>query len=161
MTAQNKPTAYILVGVPGSGKSTWYRNNQDLLAGAVYASSDFILEREAERQGRTYDEVHPEYINTAVEMMLAVVVNAMDQGRDIVWDQTNPTAKVRRKKTAMLHGYHRIAVVFPVPSTEEHQRRLARPGKTIPAHILRSQCEHFTVPTLEEGFDEIWMIDNV
>jgi predicted kinase len=161
MTTKIKPTAYILIGVPGSGKSTWYNRNREFMAGAVYVSSDRMVQQEADRQGRTYDDVHPEYINTAVEMMLAVAVNAIDQGRDIVWDQTNPTAKVRRKKIDMLRGYHRIAVVFPTPDPEEHQRRLSRPGKTIPSHILRSQCEHFTVPTLEEGFDEIWMIDNV
>ena len=154
---KKQPTAYILVGVPGSGKSTWYRNCTDL-QGCVYVSSDYIIEQEALRQGRSYDEVHPEFINTAVQQMLEQVRAAVDAGQDIVWDQTNPTAKARRHKLKMLPGYRKVAVVFPTPDAAEHARRLQRPGKTVPKMILDSMIENFTVPTLEEGFDQILMV---
>jgi gluconate kinase len=57
----------------------------------------------------------------------------------------------------MLPDYEHIAVVFKTPEKEELDRRLAsRPGKNIPAHVMRSMIEHFEMPSEEEGFKEIW-----
>ena len=150
------PTVYVLVGVPGSGKSTWIRN-QIWALGLTVVSTDALVEQEAHRQGKTYSEVFDEYMPTAVKLMAEQVVQAREAGHDIVWDQTSTTVASRRKKFAMLPNYHAVAVVFPTPDPEEHQRRLAsRPGKTIPWNILNGMISGFQMPTLEEGFDEIW-----
>jgi predicted kinase len=149
-------TVYVLVGVPGSGKSTWIRN-QIWALGLTVISTDAFVEQEAYRQGKTYSEVFDDYMPTAVKLMAEQVVQAREAGHDIVWDQTSTTVVSRRKKFAMLPDYYAIAVVFPTPDPEEHQRRLAnRPGKTIPWNILNGMISGFQMPTLEEGFDEIW-----
>jgi predicted kinase len=150
------PTVYVLVGVPGSGKSTWIQN-QIWALGLTVVSTDALVEQEAQRQGKTYSEVFDKYMPTAVKLMAEQVVQAREAGHDIVWDQTSTTVASRRKKFAMLPNYHAVAVVFPTPDPEEHQRRLAsRPGKTIPWNILNGMISGFQMPTLEEGFDEIW-----
>ena len=150
------PTVYVLVGVPGSGKSTWIQN-QIWALGLTVVSTDALVEQEAQRQGKTYSEVFDKYMPTAVKLMAEQVVQAREAGHDIVWDQTSTTVASRRKKFAMLPNYHAVAVVFPTPDPEEHQRRLAsRPGKTIPWNILNGMVSGFQMPTLEEGFDEIW-----
>ena len=46
------PVAYILVGVPAAGKSTWYENFKDDTP-TVYASTDDFVERYAKEQGKT------------------------------------------------------------------------------------------------------------
>lgn len=149
-------TVYVLVGVPGSGKSTWIRN-QDWARDCVVVSTDAFVEQEAERQGRTYNEVFHDYMPTAVKLMADQVVEAREAGQDIVWDQTSTTVASRRKKFNMLPNYHAVAVVFPTPEPAELERRLAaRPGKTIPWNVMQGMISGLKAPTEAEGFDGIW-----
>ena len=149
-------TVYVLVGVPGSGKSTWIRN-QDWAKDCAIVSTDTFVEQEAERQGRTYNEVFHDYMPTAVKLMADQVVAARDAGQDIIWDQTSTTVASRRKKFNMLPNYHAVAVVFPTPEPAELERRLAsRPGKNIPWNVMQGMISGLKMPTEEEGFDEIW-----
>jgi predicted kinase len=149
------PKLYVLVGVPAAGKSTWVAN-QEWAKDCVYVSTDKLVEEEAQRQGKTYNDVFKDYMPTAVNLMCDEVVAAREAGRDIIWDQTSINEKSRRKKFQMLPDYYAIAVVFPTPEKEEHQRRLDRPGKRIPEYVLQSMIENFEMPSEEEGFKEIW-----
>ena len=80
------PTVYVLVGVPGSGKSTWIRN-QIWALGLTVVSTDAFVEQEAHRQGKTYNEVFDEYMPTAVKLMAEQVVQAREAGHDIIWEE--------------------------------------------------------------------------
>jgi len=147
---------YVLVGVPGAGKSTWVEN-QLWAKDCVYVSSDQLIEEEAACQGKTYDEIFKGYVNTAVFLMLEKVIAAREAGKDIIWDQTSVSVKSRKKKFSMLPDYEHIAVVFDTPSRDELERRLAnRPGKNIPWEIVSSMINNFEMPTEEEGFNEVW-----
>ena len=150
------PTVYVLVGVPGAGKSTWIRN-QDWAKDCAIVSTDAFVDQEAERQGKTYNEVFKDYMPTAVKLMADQVVEAREAGQDIIWDQTSTTVASRKKKFNMLPNYHAVAVVFPTPGSEELERRLtSRPGKNIPWNVMQGMISGFKTPTEEEGFDEIW-----
>ena len=150
------PRCYQLIGVPGAGKSTWIQN-QDWAQHCAIVSTDNHVEQEAQRQGRTYNEVFKDYMPTAVKLMADDVVNAREAGQDIIWDQTSTTVKSRQRKFNMLPDYEHIAVVFATPEPAELDRRLnSRPGKNIPWNIMQGMIKHFEEPTLEEGFSEIW-----
>lgn len=150
------PTCYQLIGVPGSGKSTWIKN-QDWAKDCSVASTDMWVEMEAERQGKTYSEIFDEYMPHAVRLMANHVELARDKGMDIIWDQTSTTLAARRRKFNMLKDYTHIAVVFKTPEPEELARRLnSRPGKTIPDHVVKRMIEGYDIPTEDEGFTEIW-----
>ena len=152
-----KPKLYMLVGVPGSGKSTWYENQEFWMKDVAYVSTDKWVEMEAERIGKTYTEIFQEYMPKAVELMAHQVELARDKGMDIIWDQTSTTIATRAKKLRMLPDYYAIAVVFRTPKMEELQKRLAsRPGKVIPSEVLDDMIAKWQEPTLEEGFKEIW-----
>jgi predicted kinase len=151
-----KPTAYILVGVPGAGKSTWIAKQPFDWNKTVLVSTDGHVEKHAKEQGKTYSDVFKDYMPTAVQLMADSVVDAVKQGLDIVWDQTSTTKVARRKKFNMLRGYEMIAVVFQTPEAKELQRRLAsRPGKTIPPEVVQSMRANWEEPTEAEGFDKI------
>lgn len=153
------PKLYVLVGVPGSGKSTWIKE-QEWVNECVYVSTDTWVDLEAQRLGKTYSEIFTEYMPKAVNIMTAQVVDAREQGRDIIWDQTSTTVSSRKRKFNMLPDYHAIAVVFRTPEEEELARRLAtRPGKVIPEHVLYDMIWNFEMPTEDEGFKEIWYTD--
>ncbi len=152
------PKCYQLVGVPGSGKSTWIKN-QTWALGLSIVSTDMWVEMEAERQGKTYSEIFDDYMPHAVMLMANHVELARDKGMDIIWDQTSITPASRRRKFNMLPKYEHIAVVFKTPEPEELARRLnSRPGKTIPDRVVKSMIEGFVMPTEDEGFAEIWRV---
>lgn len=150
------PKCYQLIGVPGSGKSTWV-DAQDWALACAKVSTDKWVEIYAKEVGRTYSEVFVDFMPTAVELMAKEVVAAREIGRDIIWDQTSVNVKSRKKKFNMLPDYYHIAVVFKTPEHKELMRRLMnRPGKEIPDHVIASMVASFEMPTEEEGFKEIW-----
>jgi len=151
---------YVLVGVPGSGKSSWHCD-QEWLQHAAYISTDRYVEEYAKNIGKTYSEVFKEVMPKCVEHMTGDVVHACEASRDIVWDQTSTTVASRQKKFAMLPDYYAIAVVFRTPPRDELDRRLQSrydSGKIIPQAVIDSMIENWQEPTLEEGFREIWYV---
>ena len=147
---------YVLVGVPGSGKSTWVAN-QEWAKDCAYISTDHHVERQAELEGKTYNEVFKDFMPIAVKMMAADVVKAREAGWDIIWDQTSTSIASRTRKFNMLPDYEHIAVVFKTPDEEELNRRLAsRLGKNIPKNVMDQMINGFEMPSEDEGFKEIW-----
>jgi predicted kinase len=150
------PKCYQLIGVPGSGKTTWFRN-QEWTENCYYISTDKHVEAYAEAHGKAYSEVFADYMPTAVENMVEEVERARAAGCDIIWDQTSTTVASRLKKFRMLPDYEHIAVVFKTPDNDELKTRLkSRPGKVIPKRVIETMIEFWEEPTEEEGFKEIW-----
>jgi len=150
------PKVYVLVGVPGSGKSTWIAQ-QEWARDCVVVSTDRWIEMFARELGRTYSEVFDLFMPAAVRAMSAQVALAQQQGRDIVWDQTSVSVASRAKKFASLPDYEHVAVVFATPEPAELARRLAqRPGKVIPESVVQHMINTFELPTESEGYREIW-----
>ena len=152
------PKCYQLIGVPGSGKSTWV-SSQDWMLGLTVVSTDLWVEIHAKEQGKTYSEVFKDYMPTAVDLMAKQVVFAREHGHTLIWDQTSTTLASRTRKFNMLPDYEHIAIVFKTPEAEELKRRLAsRPGKEIPDDVVQSMIDNFEMPTEDEGFTEIWYV---
>jgi predicted kinase len=149
------PKCYQLVGVPGSGKSTWIQR-QSWAANCAIVSTDRWVDEYATEVGKTYSEVFDFFMPRAVKLMAREVEVARELGRDIIWDQTSTTEASRRKKFKMLPNYDHIAVVFPTPATDELKRRLSqRVGKNIPWGVISRMINDFEMPHESEGFVEI------
>lgn len=149
------PTVYMLIGVPGSGKSTWL-SKQDV-SNAVILSTDNYIEHFARLNDTTYTEIFQKVIGEATRLMQEDLRAAIRDQKDIYWDQTNLRAKGRAGKLAQIpRTWERVAVFFPTPADEELKRRLAaRPGKTIPANVVLGMRSQLEPPTESEGFDNI------
>ena len=154
------PKCYQLVGVPGSGKSTWV-SEQEWAGECAYISTDTYVEEFAKNMGKTYSEVFNEVMPECVKYMTGDVVHAREAGQDIIWDQTSTTIASRTRKFNMLPDYEHIAVVFETPSRIELKRRLDSrydSGKIIPDVVVEGMLASFEMPTEEEGFKEIWYV---
>lgn len=152
------PKCYQLIGVPASGKSTWFRN-QEWTEQCYYISTDKHVEAYALAHGKTYSEVFSDYMPTAVDNMVEEVIRARDAGLDIIWDQTSTTLASRARKFNMLPDYEHIAIVFRTPPRDELDVRLSgRPGKHIPKNVIDDMIAGWEEPTEEEGFKEIWYV---
>lgn len=157
-----KPIAYMLVGVPGSGKSTWaepYLTRE----GYGLVSSDAYIEKVAAMAGKTYGEVFKQSIDAATKWMNECVERYVTALQGIVWDQTNLTRKSRRKKldTLIAAGYDVVAVTFEIPDVCLEQRRrerAAKTGKTIAPSILESMGKTYERPTRPEGFSKVIIV---
>lgn len=152
------PKVYMLIGVPGSGKSTWIKN-QDWAKDLPVISSDRFIDEHAELVGKTYNEVFDDYIAIATKLSENQARVCHANNLDCIWDQTNIGIKGRIRKLGMLPSYTAIAVVFKTPDPEEHAHRLAsRPGKSIPDKVMKNMIDNLVMPTEDEGFSEIWYV---
>jgi predicted kinase len=153
------PKLYMLIGVPGSGKSTWIKNQNFDTNTVVVVSTDDIIEKRALAQGLTYSDVFQAEIRYATTEMNRNLTVAVANNKDIVWDQTNLTVKSRRAKLAQIPDqYLKIAVYFITPDDSELERRLkSRPGKVIPANIVIGMKSQLQRPEQDEGWHEVWM----
>lgn len=152
------PTCYQLIGVPAAGKSTWAEDFLRKNTNCVYISTDHWIDSYAKTKNKTYNEVFTEYMPSAVKLMTMEVLRAKQNKKDIVWDQTSTTVNSRKKKFGMLGNYKHVAVVFKTPDLQELERRLnSRVGKSIPKAHMESMINNFTMPTLDEGFSEIYV----
>ena len=152
--------AYMLIGLPGSGKSTWAEDFLDHHLGtAVKLSTDDYIERVAAAQGKTYSEVFSAHMGAADAALKTSLEEAAACGKNIIWDQTNLTPTGRRVKVAHLRalGYDVYAIVFKVPFIVLSARLTGRPGKIIPDHVLQSMISSYVEPSLDEGF--VWIAD--
>lgn len=148
------PKFYMLIGVPGAGKSTWIKqHNQNTLV----ASSDDYIEQQASKDNKTYNDVFDQHIKAANQYARQIAQKAFETGQDLIWDQTNLTKKSRKPKLDMVpKGYEKIAVYFSTPPADVHKKRLdSRPGKSIPDYIINSMINSLEPPSRSEGFDEI------
>ena len=148
------PVLYMLIGISGSGKSTWIQHQNFNMDDTVIVSTDNIIEERAAAKGMTYSDVFQDEIKSATAEMNNRIKLAIEQKKNVVWDQTNLTVKSRRPKVIQFsEEYEKIAVCFATPDEVELKRRLNnRPGKVIPANIVLAMKSQLQMPTVEEGF---------
>jgi predicted kinase len=155
-----QPVLYMLIGVPGSGKSTWIASHDWDWNTTVIISTDDIIDRRAEQQGKTYIDVFQSEIKSATAEMENHLQQAIKANKNIIWDQTNLTPKARRGKLAKIPNYYKkVAVLFKTPSEQDLNNRLTKratdTGKHIPRNILLGMISQLVPPSYNEGFDEI------
>lgn len=154
----SEPVYIMLVGLPGVGKTTF----RETVLNTDYTvfSSDLYLEKFAKELGKTYNDVFSEYYIESVELAEDTLDIALDQGYDIIDDHPNLSIKARKRRLRFIPDhYTKVALVFNPPPEDEYRRRLAnRPGKIIPEPVIKSMYAAFEMPTVDEGFDYVAVI---
>ena len=152
--SSDKPELLMLVGLPGSGKSTYLKKyfNQNLRV----HSSDAIRE-ELTGSAETQD------INAQVfELLHKRVREDLKNGISCVYDATNISWKRRKAFLNSLNGIdcwkicHVIATPYEVCLTQNKMRE-----RVVPSHIIKRMYMNFDIPFYNEGWDniEIWYED--
>lgn len=159
------PKFIMLIGVPGSGKSTLRNALTDqngLVPDAQVLSTDDLIEGIAAAKNSSYDAEFKGNIKAATRWVLQRITTlASAADVDVVLDQTNITAKSRASKLApfMTQDWERHAFVVEAPHREELDRRLnGRAGKTIPRRVVDSMLENLQVPDHNEGFHTVTVV---
>jgi predicted kinase len=152
------PELIMLVGLPGTGKSTWVKNQGYFeTPNWMVLSTDNFIESCIIGTNDTYSAVFPSLIRLAEKNLTEGLDYACRARMNIVWDQTNLSASSRAKKLSRIPlCYKKTARVFPVPPNHtEWLNSEERKGKVIPDNVIASMLAVFQHPTIYEGFDEI------
>jgi len=129
----------VFVGLPGSGKSTYYRGH--FAATHAHVSKDLMpnARRRDDRQEREIDA-------------------ALGSGQSVVVDNTNPSRDVRAPLLALgrRHGARIVAVYFDVDVRTAIMRNRQREGRArVPDVAIFATKKKLVPPTTAEGFDEV------
>ncbi len=138
----HQPLIVLLVGLPGSGKSTWAAGKKGVL------SSDALRELLADDPNN--QSIHPRVFR----MMRELLKQRLDLRRPVTYvDATNLRPKERRPfvKLAKLFDAKIEAVFFDVP-LEECIRRNRERDRVVPDEVIRMMAARLVAPALLEGF---------
>ena len=133
----------IFTGLPGSGKSTLYRER--FAATHVHVSKDLwpkAPKREARQQ--------------------RMIAEALAAGSSVVVDNTNPTAAERALLIAIAreHGARVVGYFFDVTTRAAVARNANRIGREkVPNVAIFTVAKRLQPQTYNEGFDEIFRVE--
>jgi len=165
-TPKEQPRCFMLIGLPGCGKTTWrnhmktvwpiFHPNEKLW----FISSDDHIEQLAKARGETYDQAFRNVADEAATKMHDNLHEVTANTESFVWDQTNLSAKSRQSKFRLVPpGYMKIGVFFNVDPAICLQRQAQRPGKAIPSHVMHNMIlqwqGNFPLSNLNKEFDKV------
>ena len=157
------PTVYMLIGLPGSGKSTYA---EKLAKGedAVIVSTDKIREElfgdEAIQSNEKYNG------NTVFCIAHDRVKLAMLEGKNVIFDATNVKRKDRKyfldllrpekflalQKTNYKYKFHAVLIATSYEKCLENNLNRRR---VVPEEVIKRMFCNFEVPMKFEGWDEV------
>ena len=144
-----KGIVVLAIGLPGSGKSTWFKRHN-----VVPLSSDMV-------RSLLFDDVREQRYQDLVFSNLRSMLKArLIAKRPMNYvDATNLTPKEREHwvKLAKDYNYEVQAVFFDVPletCIERHQRR----DRVVPEDVMRRMAAKLKAPSFEEGFAKITVV---
>ena len=130
----------ILMGIQGSGKSTFYHN---------FLAEEFIRVNLDTLKTRHREEV--------------LIKECIEKGVSFAIDNTNPTKADRQRyiPLAIANGYKVIGYFMESKLQECIERNNLREGKEkIPTTAIAATSNKLQMPSYDEGFDELYFVKN-
>ncbi len=147
----------VLVGVSGSGKSTFARK---------HFKPTEILSSDGCRGLVSDDENDQSATSDAFDVLHFIARKRLARGLLTVVDATNVQVEARKPLVALAREFHvlPVAIVLDVPEKVCRDRNKERPDRTFGAHVLRQQMQQLrgSIRKLErEGFRHVFILDSL
>lgn len=143
----------IMIGIPGSGKTN-YAKKYLLVNNSVYLSSDDIRIELYGFEDQTHNDV-------VFETMKKRTLNALKEGKDVIYDATNLNKK---RRSGIINEAHKLdaqvdAYLCCTPINIILERNITRAERQLPWDKLVQMIQSIEPPMYYEGFDNIYLID--
>jgi len=150
---------YLMVGIQGSGKTTWARDNAARLTADIVASDGIRNELEAQGIDAT------DQGDRVFAILEGRVGRLLEAGRHVIADATHARRAWRANELGIARerGAHTVAVWLQTPLAVCRARNARKPGgaqwgeRIVPDGVLVDMWRRFEPPGRDE-FDEIWKI---
>lgn len=145
----NCPKMIMLVGLPGSGKSTWAKQRSNQLHYEIF-SSDAVRK---ELYGNESDQRDPQKV---FQILHKRIRDALLEGTDCIYDATNLSSKTRRNFLQYISDVECFKMAYVIWS--DFNMCLVRNKKRerkVPEDVIKRMLMRFEMPAKWEGFDVI------
>lgn len=157
MTAEARtPVLYVLIGISGSGKSTFAERNFPL-----FGKSAFYVSTDAIRNTLLGGEEHQERGDEVFRFAYDSIRRWLKAGSNVIFDATSTTAKSRSKLMKEVSDIpcSKVAVYLNTPP-EIAKAQNARRKRKVPADVIDRQYRQLLADAkqIPEIFDEIIIV---
>ena len=150
----NRPSLILLVGIPGSGKTTYAEKYIKDHPGTVHLSSDKIREELWGNEATQGDN------NEVFSLMQSRAIEALNNGQSVIYDATNITRKDRSYIISLCPKFAKIECHIIWAPIETCIKRDAARKRTVGKAVIDKMLKRFQAPFVDEGIDEIKVIWN-
>lgn len=147
-----RPSLILLVGIPGSGKTTYAEKYIEEHTNTIHISSDRIR---AELWG---DEATQGDNNEVFSLMQSRAIDALNNWQSVVYDATNITRKDRSYIIALCPKFVKIECHIIWAPIETCIERDASRERTVGKAVIDKMLKRFQPVWYDEGIDEIKLI---
>ena len=149
-----KPKFYIMVGIPGSGKSTYAKKLAEENNCIIHSSDAIRIELSGKQSNLSNDK-------EMWKIMRERIAKDLSEGKNVICDATNVTVS---KRASFLNAVNKIdceKIAIVIDSdvnkciTQNSERN---ESERVPKVAIFTSAKHLVIPTKDEGFDEIHII---
>ena len=148
----SRPSLILLVGIPGSGKTTYANTYMECTPNVIHLSSDAIRK---ELYGDENIQGNPAEV---FSLMQKRAIKALNDGDDVVYDATNITRKDRASIIKICPQFVKIEAHIIWTPIETCIKQDASRDRTVGKEVIDRMLKRFQAPYYDEGIDEIKVI---